>query len=205
MPTAVVESLFRRIARARGARALHPDGPLLAARATLLGPPERTVDALVRPSRALGIPGGRRDLAGFAVRLADLHGPGRHQDLLLTSSPKPPLHVVLAPTGTADRAWFTSLLPYTDPTRPGDRRTLVVAHGLGDARWAFGLCRPLRRDVTWLGLVDASERRVVEGDPADAVAFDPMIFAGEDLRPSAGPVDAFREAAYAGSRDGRAG
>lgn len=202
MPTPLVESLFRRIARARRARALHPDGPLLAARATLLGPPERTLDALVRPSRALGIPGGRRDLAGFAVRLIDLNGPGRHQDLLLTSSPKPPLHVVLAPTGTADRAWFTSLLPY----RVGDgRRTLVVAHGLGDARWAIGLCRPLRRDVTWLGLVDASERRVIERDPAEAVAFDPMIFASDALRPSAGPVDAVREAAYAGSRDGRAG
>lgn len=197
--TSAAESLFRTIARAREARALHPDGPLLAGRATLVD--GREVDALVRPSRALGIPGGRRDLAGFAVRLVDLHGPGRHQDLLLTSSPRPPLHVVLWPTGTADRAWFTSLLPY----RAGERRTLVVAHGLGDARWAFGLCRPLRRDVTWLGLVDASERRVLEDDPADTVAFDPILFAHERLRPDAGPLDAVREAAYAGSRDGRAG
>jgi hypothetical protein len=202
MPPTAVESLFRRIAEARGARALHPDGPLLAARATLRG--GRTYEALVRPSRALGIPGGRRDLAGFAVRLVDRNGPGRHQDLLLTSCPKPPLHVALWPTGTADRAWFTSLLPYTDPTRPG-HRTLVVARGLGDARWALGLCRPLRRDVTWLGLVDASRRRVLERDPADAVAFDPMIYAGEDLHPDAGPIDAFREAAYEGSRAGRAG
>lgn len=197
--TSAAESLFRAIAHRRASRALHPDGPLLAARASLTD--GREVDALVRPSRALGIPGGRRDLAGFAVRLIDVHGPGRHQDLLLTSSPKPPWHVILAPTGTADRAWFTSLLPY----RAGGRRTLVVAHGLGDARWALGLCRPLRRDVTWLGLVDASERRVIEEDPAEAVAFDPMLFAHDRLRPAAGPLDAVREAAYAGSRDGRSG
>jgi hypothetical protein len=201
--TSAAESLFRAIARRRGTRALHPGGPLLAARASLRdGPlgPAREVDALVRPSTALRRHG-RRDLHGLAVRLVDLHGPGRHHDLLLTSSPRPPLHVILAPTTDPERAWFTTLLPY----RLGTGRTLLVAHGLGGGRWAIGACAPLRRDVRWLMLVDASGRRVVEDDPAEAIAFDPLLFADDALRPDAGPLDAVREAAYAGSRDGRAG
>jgi hypothetical protein len=201
--TTASESLFRTIAHARGTRALHPRGPLLAARASLRdGPlgPAREVDALVRPSTALRKTGWR-DLHGLAVRLIDLRGPGHHQDLLLTTSPRPPLHVVLAPTADAEHAWFTTLLPY----RFGSDRTLLVAHGLGGRRWAIGACAPLRRDVRWLLEVDASDGRVVEDDPAEAIAFDPMLFAGETLRPDAGPLDAVREAAYAGSRDGRAG
>jgi hypothetical protein len=205
--TSAAESIFRVLARARGGRALHPHGPLLAAKATLDGGlPDvpalaraREVDALVRPSQALGL--GGHDLKGFAVRLVDLHGPGRHQDLLLTSSPPPPWHVVLAPAGAADRAWYTSLLPY----RVGARRTLVVAHGLGERRWALGVCGPLRRDVRWFGVVDASADRVLEPDPAEAVAFDPLVYADATLRQAAGPLDAVREAAYVGSREGRAG
>jgi hypothetical protein len=205
--TSAAESLFRALARVRGGRALHPHGPLLAARASLTGGVEgvpalaapREVDALVRPSQAIGL--GGHDLKGFAVRLVDLHGPGRHQDLLLTTSPRPPLHVVLAPAGPADEAWYTSLLPY----RVGPRRTLVVAHGLGDRRWRIGTCAPLRRDVRWLGVVDASEGRVLEPDPAEAVAFDPLVYADATLRQAAGPLNAVREAAYVGSREGRAG
>src|SRR3954451_369301 len=202
---AAAQGAFAVLARARGTRALHPKGPVLRARATLRGGVDgvtalarpRTVDALVRPSMALALPDGRRDRHGLAVRLCDLHGPGRHQDLLLTSAPAPPLHVLLAPTGDPERAWFTSLLPY----RVGRRRTIVVARGLGGGRYALGLCGPLRRAVAWIGEGDTGA--VVEPAPGEGVAVDPIVHAVPELTQDAGPLDVVRERAYVGSRAGR--
>jgi hypothetical protein len=63
------------------------------------------IDSLLRLSRAIGLPTALPDILGFALRLHDLHGPGCPQDLLLASSPAPPMHAMLAPARSFKRAW----------------------------------------------------------------------------------------------------
>jgi hypothetical protein len=122
---ALAGAAFGGIAAARGRRrALHPQG--IGFRATLRvtephpaygGAPllARAGDrpALVRFSRAIGLPAALPDLLGIGIRVLDAHGPDRHQDLLLTTSGRPPLHTLLlpAPGGFFSRP-FSSILPY---------------------------------------------------------------------------------------------
>jgi hypothetical protein len=205
LAAAAAERGFAALSRLRGTRAVHPKGPVLGAQVTLAGgladvpalAGPRTLEALVRPSMAFGLPDGYRDLHGLTVRLCDLHAPGRHQDLLLASSAAPPLHLLLAPTGDPEHAWFTSLLPY----RVGGRRTILVAHGLGGGRYALGLCGPGRRAVQWFAEVDAGAP--LEPDPGEGVSFDPFVNAVPELIQDAGPLDFVRARAYVGSRAGR--
>jgi hypothetical protein len=204
LAAAAAQHGFAALSRLRGTRAVHPKGPVLAAQVTVTGgladvpalAAPRTVEALVRPSMAFGLPG-HHDLHGFTVRLCDLHGAGRHQDLLLASSAAPPLHLLLAPTGDPEHAWFTSLLPY----RVGRRRTILVAHGRGGGRYGLGLCGPGRRAVRWFAEVDAGAP--LESDPGEGVSFDPLLNAVPELVQDAGPLDVVRRRAYAGSRAGR--
>lgn len=198
-----VAAAFRTIARRRHARALHPTGPLLRATAELdvvegvpaLARP-RAVAALVRLSRALGTPPPLPDARGLAVRLLDLHGPGRHQDLLLTSCGRPPLHVLLAPAGDPERCWYTSLLPY----RVGRARRLLVAHGEGGGRFVLGHAGLGAR---WerLGVLRLGEP--LEPSPGEGVRFDPILMSSPQLHQAAGPLNLVRERAYQGSREGR--
>lgn len=197
---------FGRLARVRGDRALHPRGVVLAATTTFGRPvpgvpalsEPREVDSTLRLSRALGLRPPFPDILGFALRLHHLHGPGRPQDLLLASSPPPPLHTMLAPARSFDR-WFTGLLPY----RIGDRRSILVARGRGPGRFELGTADALRARVIPLAEVVVLGRL----DPAlaEASSFDPIVNAAPAFRQHAGVLDGVRARSYRASRAERQG
>jgi hypothetical protein len=193
---------FGRLARARGDRALHPKGEVLAARTSFCravpGLPAltegRTFASTLRLSRALGFPRAVPDILGFALRLHDLHGPGRPQDLLLASSPRPPLHVTLAPARDRERCWYTGLLRY----RIGHERSILVVHGLGAGRFVLGTAAPLHADISPLAEVVVTER--LEPAPDEAAAFDPIVHSTDAFRQDAGILDGVRARSYRASR-----
>jgi hypothetical protein len=94
--SAVAAGVFATLAKMRRARGVHPHGIGFDGVLTLqagpgldlmpgLGPP-RSVPAVLRLSRSFGFPRPLFDVLGVAVKLPDLHGPGRDQDFLLVSA-----------------------------------------------------------------------------------------------------------------------
>ena len=80
--------------------------------------------AIVRFSRAVGLPRPIPDLLGLSLRLPDVYGRGRHQDfLLVTSADYPLLHHIFLPAVDIQQRPYTSSLPY----RAGDDLFLVGA------------------------------------------------------------------------------
>jgi hypothetical protein len=193
---------FGALARARHTRALHPRGPVRAATATLTGgvgdvpalARPREVAALLRASRAIGLPAWAPDILGVAIRLLDLHGPGRHQDLLFASSPPPPAHLVLAPARDFTHRWYTALLPY----RVGSRRAVLAARRTGELRFELGLTAVGGRAFSPFAEVTAGA--VLVGGDAEAVRFDAILHAAPELRQDAGFLDVVRRRSYASSR-----
>jgi hypothetical protein len=203
--TDVVASGFGLLARARGDRALHPRGVTWAATTTFpravpgvaaLSRP-RELDSLLRLSRAVGLPPAVPDILGFALRLHDFDGPGRPLDLLLASSPAPPVHWMLWPARDHRRAWFTGLLRY----RVGERRAVLVAHAVGPGRFVLGVARPRRRQIEVLA--DVCVTRRLDPSPPEAASFDPILHAATDVHQDAGRLDVLRAKAYGASRSGR--
>jgi hypothetical protein len=119
--------------RLRGERVVHGRGRAFAGSVTLPGGAGTgaplldrpgTCDAVVRFSRSAGLPPWLPDVYGLAVRLVDVHGPGRHQDLLLDATqPAPLLRRLPWPRWDASGALYGSLLPYD----VGGRRMLLGA------------------------------------------------------------------------------
>jgi hypothetical protein len=144
-------TLFAGISKLRGAKSLHPKGVTHAATLTLRGAPdapgflgeEGEHPALVRFSRSIGLPETLPDLLGVAIRLTDVHGPGRHQDfLLVTSLDIPVLHHIFVPVYSRQARPYSSSLPYEDeagtkflvgllPTGDPQRFELAIASVLG--------------------------------------------------------------------------
>ena len=115
----VTETLFSALARLRSARPFHPVGRSFTATLTPIvgqGPDFLGVDArpaLVRFSNAAGLPPRFPDVLGLAVRIPDGAGPGRPQDLLLSSSSDPPvLRHLLCPARGFSTPRYSSLLLY---------------------------------------------------------------------------------------------
>jgi hypothetical protein len=126
--------IFGLLARLHDARGLHPRGA--AWHATLRVPGGRCPGvplldepgehpAIVRLSNAAGVPVGWPDGIGLALRVPDAHGPGRHQDLLVTSTIGRPVlhHLPLPAPGGFARSTFSSLVAM----RLGGERRLVGA------------------------------------------------------------------------------
>jgi hypothetical protein len=122
------------LSRMRGKRIFHPYGvgftaSLTPLGATGLGGSALSVESqpIVRLSRSLGLPEWLPDPCGLALRIPDAHGPGRHQDLLMVSSARPPAarHAPLPSRDFLDRPYST-LLPY----RLRGRLVLLGARGL---------------------------------------------------------------------------
>jgi hypothetical protein len=122
---------FSLLAGLRRRRSLHPTGagywgwftvddgrpavPLLRSGAAQL--------ALLRFSRAAGLPEPLPDALGVAIKLPDAHGPGSDQDLLLTSSiDRPLLRRLLFPATSFVRRAFSSALPY----QLGDQKVVLL-------------------------------------------------------------------------------
>jgi hypothetical protein len=79
--------------------------------------------ALLRFSRAAGLPEPLPDALGVAVKLPDAHGAGADQDLLVTSSiDRPLLRRLLFPATSFVRGAFSSALPY----ELGDQRVVLL-------------------------------------------------------------------------------
>jgi hypothetical protein len=111
---------FALASRLRRSKVFHPKGEVRDARVTLSGRPgigflgePGEHQAVARLSRGVGLPESVPDILGLALRLPDVHGPGRHQDFLLaTSADAPVAHHVLIPAAGPQQRPYSSLLPY---------------------------------------------------------------------------------------------
>ncbi|WP_369055369.1 hypothetical protein [Kineococcus terrestris] len=200
---------FHVLAATRRARALHPTGALVPARlhrrglgtgATGVPWLDEAADepALVRFSRAAGLPVPLPDVLGLAVRTWD--GDGRPRDLMLsTTGTRPRARRFIVPR----RAWgstYSSVLSFASPAGP----LLLAARA--DARdpraFELGVARPHGRwhPFADLELLADPERA---GDD-DGPRWDPVLnpVPGLEIPP---PWRGVREAAYAGSREGHPG
>ncbi len=123
-----IGSVLAIIAGVRRAKAFHPGGVVYGARLTTTGAsaaPQAAEllsrrgehRAIVRFSRAIGVPRPLPDLLGLSVRLPDVYGAGVHQDfLLVTSADYPLVHHIFLPAVDVQQRPYTSSLPY----RAGD-------------------------------------------------------------------------------------
>jgi hypothetical protein len=220
---------FRLASRLRGSKAFHPAGVVHEAVVEIAGgedaPPGVGIlatparhQALIRFSRGAGLPAPLPDVMGMAIRLPDVHGPGRHQDLLLvTSGDGPVLHHLLVPAPGFLSLPYSSLLPY----RAADRGLFVVG----------ATVRERHRPAPGSDEYDGLARAAATGEPAfdlavaglggrlrpvgtitlgsrldraaNALRFNPFNTGG-GLQPS-GFLHRLRDAAYPGSQAGWAG
>lgn len=208
-------AVFGSLSRLRGARVFHPLGVAFEARwepardATRadhapLGSRERP--AIVRLSRAVGLPPSVPDILGVAVKVLDVHGPGRDQDLLLASVGRGPVASrLLVPRWRFAGTPFSTILPYD----LGGQRTAVVARvraaGSSAYRDLASAAAPQADvrvsaatggDLGWVRLGDRLPQTV-----ADDLRFDPW-HTGETLRPVGG-LNRLRRPAYQASQRGR--
>lgn len=214
----VTAGVFRAAARLRGARAFHPVGVAYPAAVEieedLAAPALRpgTLVAVVRFSRGAGLPRPLPDIHGVGLRVLDAHGPGRHQDVLVTSVVSPGVgRYVLRPGWTVSGPTYSSIAPYRGPSGdlllgarvpPGERYDLNRLHDVVEA----GRCRlelmaahpfgPWRS----IGTVTVHHDRLSEEDE-EALQLDPWNTA-EGFTP-VGWVNRLRRPAYAASQEGR--
>ncbi len=216
------------LARWRSAPALHPHGVLCSGTLAVTGPADGawgvpwldrpgSYRATVRWSRALGLPGRLPDGLGLAVRVEDADGPGSTFDVLFTSSRAGRLgrHLPLL-RPDALRGPYSTLLSY----RMGDRERVLAAFpvpvpggGSRDALptlWQELARRPVRFDLRaassgepWRTFASLSLEAVSPAPATTTVSYDPYAHSLPGLRPT-GRLRRLRDAAYAGSRHGRA-
>ena len=206
------------LAAVRRGKAFHPEGVVYDGRLTITAaghapgaallsrPAEHR--AIVRFSRAVGLPRPIPDLLGLSLRLPDVHGAGRHQDfLLVTSADLPLVHHIFLPALDLQQRPFTSALPYraggdlflvgalprSDSPRPGgndefDRLDAAAASG----RLAFELAvAPMMGRFRPIGTLRVGRRL---GPELDALRFNPWNCGG-GLEP-AGWLNGARDRAY---------
>lgn len=202
----------------RRARVFHPDGVAFAAKVDVEGGgvlPAGSHDAIVRFSRGAGLPEAVPDILGLALRLVDLHGPGRHQDLLLvTSGSRPGLRHALVPARTFGHRRWSTLLPYDadgrrlvfgarplsapleEARRLDDLRRIVAA---GDpVRFALEVAEP-SGDWEEVAVITVGSERSDEEN--EGLRFNPANTGG-GIEPS-GFLQTIRRRAYLGSQEGR--
>lgn len=195
-PTA---ALFGGLAWLRGRhRAFHPNGTAFSAELTLepnapvpLGP-DRIVPAVVRLSRATGVPPPLPDVHGIAVRVPSLHGPGHDQDLLFATTWRRHL---LRPVRGNKAVEHSTILPYE---HAGER---FVFGALPSGPQSYTLhSAPVggRWGPAWGELRLEAE---LPATVAEELRFDPFNTA-PDLRP-VGPFSRLRRPAYDASQSVR--
>lgn len=230
--TAPTKALFMALSAARaarlegmrGARVFHPDGIGFEAELTIAGnssAPEGTLlgdpaghAAVVRFSRAVGLPSQVPEILGVAIRLTDVHGPGRHQDFMLASSWRIAggRHALIPATRGFFGSFFSSLVPYRVGGQtmllgldPGsDHATPYDLEGLAATATgrSYTVClAPFLGGWSAAGVLTIGDR--LPDAPVEGLRFNPLNTGG-GVRP-AGPLQAFRAAAYEGSQAGRLG
>ena len=213
---------FSALSRLRGRRIFHPAGVAFEATLEAFGdgsdggglplPSTGERPAVVRLSRAIGLPQALPDVIGLAIRLPDAHGPGAHQDLLLVTSGERPLerHLVVPAVRGFLGHRYTTLLPY----EIGGRLRMIglrpelpsrSGHALSDLRErAPGQAFELGLAPLIGGWEPVARLRIGEPLPdsvAENIDLDPW-HTGGGLRPR-GPLMGLRRPAYEGSRRGR--
>ena len=216
-------AVFRLLARLRRGRALHPVGVGYQAcleitpgarrwAGTRLLAPGARYDAVVRFSRGGGLPEPLPDALGVAVRLPDAYGPGRAQDLLVSSSADLPLaRRLLFPGRSFLHRSFSSALPY----RVGGREVVTVlrpqlarwprtgraladlssAAATGELVYELRLAGSLGHSRT-VGLLTVGDP--LEPAAAEALRFNPWT-TGPGILP-VGRLNRLRRPSYAGSQ-----
>lgn len=199
-------AIFAALSAARGRRIFHPDGVSFTATFTSSFFDVDDMPAIVRVSRAFGLPAALPDIPGLAIKIPDLHGRGRDQDFLLVAVLDRPLLRLLPRLG-----WgmigdvYSTLLPYRllsgahvviGARRIGERATLAGAPG--HLRFELTMAHPRRRAAR-IGTLQI-ERRLAPAT-GEALCFNPWN-TGALLRP-AGLLNALRDRAYQGSQRAR--
>jgi len=227
-PVAAATSLlWEQLSRLRGARFFHPVGVAYTATLTVPralgdypGVPllERRGEhpAIIRFSRATGVPEPLPDVLGIAISITDLYGRGRHQDFLLATSANAPVlqHLLVPAPGGFFGQLFSSLLlyrigpkirvvgaePASEPERyrRGALAQLVDTAERGDLAFRLTLA-PLAGRHTPVADIVVGER--LSDELAERIAFTPWN-TGDAISPM-GPFMGIRRAAYRGSQRGR--
>lgn len=207
------------LSRLRGRRIFHPHGVGFSGRLVPFGDFAvcasvfaREAGAVVRLSRALGLPEWAPDPCGLGLRIPDAYGQGRHQDILMVSSATAALarHAPLPARGFSDRPYST-LLPYElkgqlivigarESTRGGRgpklaelrEHELDLEFNLGVATLRGGW-KPVAR-LSLQGQLPHATTERLDLDPTNT---------GGDLR-LAGWINRLRGPSYRGSQAGRA-
>ena len=170
--------------------------------------------AICRFSRAAGLPEPLPDILGLALRLPDLHAPGRHQDFLLATGARATVlrNLLLPGVGGFTGQSFSSILPYSFGGRVrlvgalaesprGAIRTLAAldeAAARGELRFRVALA-PLRGGWQDVATLEVGQR--LPDEETETLAFTPW-HTGGGIRP-AGPFQRIRQPAYRGSQRGR--
>lgn len=174
--------------RVRGERVIHAKGAAFSATLKVLpaagwigvplasGPSERR--AVLRLSRAVGLPDAVPDVLGFAVRVFDADGAGGVQDLLLASSGTlPVLRHALTPRRDPLSTAYTSITPLD----VCGQRLLVGAlprntRGRAEGSWFDLATAPLRGD--WTTFAELHIGAPLTEEESDAIGFDVAHDAG---------------------------
>ncbi|MFE6225879.1 hypothetical protein [Microtetraspora glauca] len=169
----------------------------------------------MRWSRAAGLPGRLPDGLGLALKVEDAAGPDRPLDLLLTSSgsgsltrhvPLPRTDALAGPYSTLsgyrfpDRVRVIAAFP-DEPGRGLPARPSELAAALARRPARFRLCAAARGEP-WRQFAALSVHTALPAPAPLTVAFDPYAASLTDLQPT-DTLRPLREAAYAGSRQGR--
>jgi hypothetical protein len=191
----VLTTVFRLLAKARDARALHPRGVQTTGELSGTDPFPRNATVTVRLSKGAGTPPGKPDVLGIALRVPTESG---DWDLLMSS------------TGTGERTrmlpkfvrhWRDARLGTLAPYRVGDE--LVWFMAVPDEH------EPPTRFTIHASGKDADWRQVAaltlnppNGDTAP-LAFDPVLNRPPEMELAPRWLAVLREQAYEGSRRGR--
>lgn len=211
---------FATLSRLRGHRVFHPYGESFDADLTfdrnadrwlpdVLARPRRH-DAIVRFSRALGLPSPLPDLLGMAVKLPNVYGTGWDQDWLLVTSGTDPVsrHLLLPAWDLLGRPYST-VLPYRRPggsvtfgaraLQPASARSIQqLAESIqGGVEFEFTIA-PEGGDHVRIGTIRLLG---ISATPAHPLRFNPWNTSSE-LRPS-GALNELRRDTYRASQQAR--
>lgn len=196
-------TVFGIASHVRRTKSLHPHGLVHEASLTLDGVDDPSLGFLaeagehggvVRLSRGAGLPKPLPDFIGLAIRLADVHGPGRHQDfLLLTSGEGAGVQHLFRPSLSITDGPYSTILPYTG----GGDQFIIGARPLDEHRFEIGVTSLKGRHMRRIGELRLGARRPAA---ANAITFNPWNTGG-GIEP-AGALNKLRRWAYPGSQAG---
>lgn len=213
----MLASGFRWLSRMRSKRVFHPQGVAFSGswrtddRDALAGLPADDLDAVVRLSRAVGLPEPSPDILGVAIKVLDAGGPGRDLDLLLASTGSGAVgRRVLAPARDFTAARFSSILPHAMADGREGPLTAVVDHQLpGDGAVSFARLQDAATAALTIDLAVGDGRPIASVSVSDRLddsiaadlRFDPSHDGGP-MRP-VGALNRLRMPVYSASQDGR--